>query len=92
MSLAFDEVKQVGVDRVCMRSRHAVREALVGLQRAFLQQLCRQWFSNLGRARQQHSAVDESYSTGVRMGAPLFLTKTTRNFAGSVLLALRPTR
>ena len=32
-----------------------------------------------------------SYSTGVRMGAPLFFTKTTRNFAGSVLLALRPT-
>ena len=38
-------------------------------------------------------ASDDSkpYSTGVRMGAPLFLTKTTRNFAGSVLLALRPT-
>ena len=34
----------------------------------------------------------EVYSTRVRMGAPLFLTKTTRNFAGSVLLALRPTR
>ena len=31
------------------------------------------------------------HSTGVKMGAPLFLTNTTRNFAGSVLLALRPT-
>jgi hypothetical protein len=31
------------------------------------------------------------YSTGIRAGAPLFLTRTTRNFAGSVLLAFRPT-
>ena len=35
--------------------------------------------------------VRYAHSTGVRMGAPLFLTNTTSNFAGSVLLALRPT-
>jgi hypothetical protein len=29
--------------------------------------------------------------TGVRMGAPLALSSTTTNLAGSVLLALRPT-
>ena len=33
----FQERQQVGVDRVCLRSRHAVREALVGLQRPVLQ-------------------------------------------------------
>jgi hypothetical protein len=33
----FQEHQQVGIDRVCLRSRHAVREALVGLQRPVLQ-------------------------------------------------------
>src|SRR6266581_39799 len=36
------ESQQVGVDRFRLRGRHAVREALVGLQRSVLQQLCRQ--------------------------------------------------
>ena len=34
----------------------------------------------------------ESHCTGTSAGAPLFLIKTTRNFAGSVLLAFRSTR
>jgi hypothetical protein len=32
------------------------------------------------------------HSTGTSAGAPLVLIKTTRNFAGSVLLAFRSTR
>ena len=34
-------------------------------------------------------AVLLRYFTGVRIGAPSFFRKTTRNFAGIVLLALR---
>ena len=33
---ALDEREQVGVDRVCLRGRHAVWETLVGLQRPVL--------------------------------------------------------
>src|SRR5437016_3411702 len=39
----LDERKQVGVDRVGLGRRHAVRETVVGLQRPILQQLDRQW-------------------------------------------------
>ena len=39
----FQECQEVGVDRGCLRGRHAVREVLIGLQGAVLQQLCRQW-------------------------------------------------
>ncbi len=42
MVSALDEGQQVGVDRVRLCGGHAVREALVGLQRAILEQLCRQ--------------------------------------------------
>lgn len=35
--------------------------------------------------------VDGGYFTGVRIGAPLFLIRKTTNFAGCVVLALRPT-
>src|SRR6202140_7622 len=38
-SLVSDERQQVGVDGIGIRGRHAVREALVGLQRAVLEQL-----------------------------------------------------
>ena len=37
------EGQQVGIYRVRLGGRHAVREALVGLQRPVLQQLGRQW-------------------------------------------------
>jgi hypothetical protein len=33
---AFDERKQVGVDRLCLRGGHAVRKTFVGLQRPVL--------------------------------------------------------
>jgi hypothetical protein len=33
----------------------------------------------------------QSYFTGIRTGASLSLSKTTKNLAGIVLLALRPT-
>ena len=33
----------------------------------------------------------DSHSTGTSTGAPLFLIRNTRSFAGLVLLALRPT-
>src|SRR5262245_59422394 len=36
------EGQQVGIDGVGIRCRHAMREALVGLQRPVLQQFCRQ--------------------------------------------------
>jgi len=36
------EFQQVGVDRLGLRRGHAVRKALVGLQRAVLEQLRRQ--------------------------------------------------
>ena len=39
---ALEERQQVGVDRGSLGGRHAVREALVGLERAVLQQLRRQ--------------------------------------------------
>src|SRR5258708_39274364 len=42
---SLDEGEQVGVDGGRFRGRHAVRKALVGLQRPVLQQLCRQWSS-----------------------------------------------
>ncbi len=38
----LDKCKQVGVDRVCLRRGHAVRETLVRFQRAVLKQLCRE--------------------------------------------------
>src|SRR5580765_3875978 len=38
-----NEGEQVGVDGGGFRGRHAVRKALVGLQRPVLQKLCRQW-------------------------------------------------
>lgn len=38
-------------------------------------------------ARESH----DDYFSGTNTGAFLFLTKNTRNFAGFVLLALRPT-
>src|SRR6185312_2609390 len=39
---SLDEGEQIGVDRGRFRGRHAVRKALVGLQRAVLQKLRRQ--------------------------------------------------
>src|SRR6266850_1444846 len=41
-TLGLQERQQVGVNRVRLGRGHAVRKALVGLQRAILQQLCRQ--------------------------------------------------
>ena len=41
--LCLQECQQVGVNRVGLRRRHAVREILVGFQRAVFQQFCRQW-------------------------------------------------
>src|SRR5262249_6755743 len=35
--------------------------------------------------------VDPLHSTGVRIGAPLSFTRNTRNLAGAVSLAVRPT-
>jgi hypothetical protein len=35
-SLRFDEREQIGVNRICLRGGHAVRETLVGLQRPVL--------------------------------------------------------
>lgn len=37
------------------------------------------------------ACMDGGYFTGVRIGAPFFLSRNTTNFAGCVLLALRPT-
>src|SRR6478735_8203030 len=42
-ALALDEREKVGVDGFGLRGRHAVRETLIGLQRAVLQKLGRQW-------------------------------------------------
>ena len=39
-ALRLQEGQQVGVDRVRLRGRHAMREALIGLQRAVLQKFC----------------------------------------------------
>ena len=41
---------------------------------------------------QQLLPADAAYWAGATTGAPLSLTKTARNLAGFVLLALRPTR
>src|SRR5436309_6140734 len=37
---ALDEREQVGVDRVCLSSGHAVWKTLVGLERCVLEELC----------------------------------------------------
>src|SRR2546422_5764034 len=39
----FQERQQVGINGIRLGRGHAVRKALVGFQRAILQQLCRQW-------------------------------------------------
>ena len=40
ISLALEERQQIGIDRLRLRSGHAVREILVGFQSSVLQQLC----------------------------------------------------
>ena len=40
---ALEELQKVGIDRLCMRGRHAVREVFVGLEPPVLQQFGRQW-------------------------------------------------
>jgi hypothetical protein len=40
--LRFHKRQQVGIDSLCLRGRHTVWEALMGLQRAVLEKLCRQ--------------------------------------------------
>ena len=42
-ALALDKREQIRVDRGRFGGRHAVRKALVGLQRPVLQKLGRQW-------------------------------------------------
>src|SRR5215813_11907535 len=44
------------------------------------------------RPRRAQIAISNSHSTGTSAGAPLFLIKSTRNFAGLVVLAFRSTR
>jgi len=42
-------------------------------------------------ATERPAPISNSHSTGTSAGAPLFLIKNTRNFAGLVLLAFRST-
>ena len=84
LALRLEEREQVGVDRGRFGGGHAVREALVGLERPFFQQLCRQWprshvgNDRLGQAFQCLLVVGGSEKSIDRRRPPIVRTVRSR--------------
>ena len=76
--------------RMCRSKQATVRDLQDAAQAAEGQSL-RIVYGAVGEFTQMYPQFAACYLVGIRTGAPLSFTKNTMNFAGLVLLALRPT-
>jgi Glyoxalase/Bleomycin resistance protein/Dioxygenase superfamily len=78
--------RRIGLHHLCFRA-----DCRLFFQPTVLNLSSRTGSSAPSRSCPPRTPRRQSYFTGIRTGASLFLSKTTRNSAGIVLLALRPT-